>query len=142
MRISDWSSDVCSSDLLKERTAPFDCLAGAQDRLRQAQGGRIRGKTMAQDIGSALEQLESVVRDRLAAPDASASYVASLAAKGRGKIAQKLGEEATETIIAALTADDAALTGESADLLFHLTVLLADPRIRCTAKLGTDSRRA
>src|SRR3546814_4231945 len=81
MRISDWSSDVCSSDLLKERTAPFDCLAGAQDRLRQAQGGRIRGKTMTQDIGSALEQLESVVRDRLAAPDASASYVASLAAK-------------------------------------------------------------
>src|SRR3546814_5343046 len=99
MRISDWSSDVCSSDLLKERTAPFDCLAGAQDRLRQAQGGRIRGKTMTQDIGSALEQLESVVRDRPAAPDASASYVASLAAKGRGKIAQKLGEEATDTKI-------------------------------------------
>src|SRR3546814_5678553 len=79
---------------------------------------------MTQDIGSALEQLESVVRDRLAAPDASASYVASLAAKGRGKIAQKLGEEATETIIAALTEDDAALTGEAADLIFHLTVLL------------------
>src|SRR3546814_19865461 len=81
---------------------------------------------MTQDIGSALEQLESVVRDRLAAPDASASYVASLAAKGRGKIAQKLGEEATETIIAALTEDDAALTGEAADLIFHLTVLLAE----------------
>src|SRR3546814_1948144 len=75
---------------------------------------------MTQDIGSALEQLESVVRDRLAAPDASASYVASLAAKGRGKIAQKLGEEATETIIAALTEEDAALTGEAANLIFHL----------------------
>src|SRR3546814_20323756 len=85
---------------------------------------------MTQDIGSALEQLESVVRDRLAAPDASASYVASLAAKGRGKIAQKLGEEATETIIAALTEDDAALTGEAADLIFHLTVLLAEPGLR------------
>src|SRR3546814_13012635 len=72
---------------LKERTA-----------LRQAQGERIRGKTMTQDIGGALEQLESVVRDRLAAGDANASYVASLAAKGRGKIAQKLGEEAVETV--------------------------------------------
>lgn len=81
---------------------------------------------MARDIGSALTQLETVVKDRLAAADARASYVASLAAKGRGKIAQKLGEEATETIIAALTEDDDALTGEAADLIFHLTVLLAD----------------
>lgn len=81
---------------------------------------------MAQDIGGALAQLEAVVKERLAANDAGASYVASLAAKGRGKIAQKLGEEATETIIAALTEDDAALTGEAADLIFHLTVLLAE----------------
>jgi phosphoribosyl-ATP pyrophosphohydrolase len=81
---------------------------------------------MTQDIGSALEQLESTVRDRLASGDAGASYVASLAAKGRGKIAQKLGEEAVETVIAALTEDDAALTGEAADLVFHLTVLLGE----------------
>jgi phosphoribosyl-ATP pyrophosphohydrolase len=81
---------------------------------------------MAQDIGGALARLETVVKDRLAAGDAGASYVASLAAKGRGKIAQKLGEEAVETVIAALGEDDAALTGEAADLIFHLTVLLAD----------------
>src|SRR3546814_11908502 len=95
---------------------------------------------MTQDIGSALEQLESVVRDRLAAPDASASYVASLDAKGRGKIAQKLGAEATETIIAALTEDDAALTSEAADVVFHLTVLLAERGLGCTdiaADLGS-----
>lgn len=77
-------------------------------------------------IGEALTELEAVVRDRLATGDGSASYVASLAAKGRGKIAQKLGEEATETIVAALTEDDAALTGEAADLVFHLTILLAE----------------
>ncbi|WP_407696746.1 phosphoribosyl-ATP diphosphatase [Sphingopyxis macrogoltabida] len=77
-------------------------------------------------MGGALALLEAVVKERLAANDAGASYVASLAAKGRGKIAQKLGEEATETIIAALTEDDAALTGEAADLIFHLTVLLAE----------------
>ncbi|WP_447766208.1 phosphoribosyl-ATP diphosphatase [Sphingopyxis panaciterrae] len=77
-------------------------------------------------MGGMLARLETVVKDRLAAGDAGASYVASLAAKGRGKIAQKLGEEAVETVIAALTEDDAALTGEAADLIFHLTVLLAD----------------
>lgn len=81
---------------------------------------------MVSAMGETLDRLESIVRDRLAAGDAEASYVASLAAKGRGKIAQKLGEEAVETVIAALTEDDAALTGEAADLVFHLTILLAD----------------
>jgi phosphoribosyl-ATP pyrophosphohydrolase len=46
---------------------------------------------------------------------------------GLGKIAQKLGEEATETVIAALGSAD-ELTGEAADLLFHLLVLLARGR--------------
>jgi phosphoribosyl-ATP pyrophosphohydrolase len=58
--------------------------------------------------------------------DPGSSYVASLRAKGRGKMAQKLGEEAVETVIAALSGDKAALTGEAADLLFHLIALLAD----------------
>ena len=58
--------------------------------------------------------------------DPTTSYVASLRTKGRGKMAQKLGEEAVETVIAALAGDKAALTGEAADLLFHLIALLAD----------------
>jgi phosphoribosyl-ATP pyrophosphohydrolase len=58
--------------------------------------------------------------------DPGSSYVASLRAKGRGKMAQKLGEEAVETVIAALGGDKVALTGEAADLLFHLIALLAD----------------
>ena len=45
-------------------------------------------------------------------------------AGGLPKIAQKLGEEAVETVIAALSGDRAELVGEAADLLFHLTVLL------------------
>ena len=77
-------------------------------------------------IGETLTQLEAVVNDRLAAGDAGASYVASLAAKGRGKIAQKFGEEAVETVIAAMSEDDPALIGEASDLIFHLTVLLAE----------------
>lgn len=72
-----------------------------------------------------LDKLEQTILARRDAEPGS-SYVASLRAKGRGKMAQKLGEEATETVIAALTGDKAALTGEAADLLFHLIALLAD----------------
>jgi phosphoribosyl-ATP pyrophosphohydrolase len=71
-----------------------------------------------------LSALETVIAERLAAADPAASYVARLAAAGLPKIAQKLGEEATETVIAALTEGDDALVGEAADLVFHLTVLL------------------
>ena len=81
---------------------------------------------MVSAMGEALDRLESIIRDRLAAGAAEASYVASLAAKGRGKIAQKLGEEAVETVIAAVSEDDSALIGEAADLVFHLTILLAE----------------
>jgi len=71
-----------------------------------------------------LDRLETTIRERRGA-DAGASYVASLFAKGRGKIAQKLGEEAVETVIAA-TSEPEKITSEAADLLFHLLVLLAD----------------
>lgn len=81
---------------------------------------------MSKAMGDTLGRLEAVIHDRLAAGEAEASYVASLAAKGRGKIAQKFGEEAVETVIAAISEDDPALIGEASDLIFHLTVLLAE----------------
>lgn len=58
--------------------------------------------------------------------DPSASYVAALNARGRARMAQKLGEEAVEVVIAAMAGDAAAIVAESADLVFHLAVLLAD----------------
>ncbi len=70
-----------------------------------------------------ISKLEAVIAGRRASAN-SDSYVASLFSKGRSKIAQKLGEEATETVIAALSGDKASLTAEAADLLFHLLVLL------------------
>lgn len=87
-----------------------------------------------------LHQLEQTIAQRRSA-DPSASYVAKLAARGRGKIAQKLGEEAVETVIAALSEDDAALIGESADLLFHLLMLLANRGIALDAVLDELDRR-
>ncbi len=55
---------------------------------------------------------------------ADESYVAKLQHGGMPLIARKLGEEAVETVVAALAQDDAALTSEAADLLFHLLVML------------------
>ena len=75
-----------------------------------------------------LDALEQTIRDRRTGDPAS-SYVARLTARGRFKIAEKLGEEAIETVIAAVAQDKAALTSEAADLIFHLLVLLADAGI-------------
>lgn len=92
-------------------------------------------------MGEALERLEAVVHDRLTAGEAEISYVASLAAKGRGKIAQKLGEEAVETVIAAMSEDDPALIGEAADLIFHLSILLAERGLTWDAIAAELARR-
>ena len=79
---------------------------------------------MADPLGAALERLGGVSESRRgAAPDTS--YTAKLFARGNAKIAQKLGEEAVETVIEGVRGDRAALIGESADLLYHLVVLWA-----------------
>jgi phosphoribosyl-ATP pyrophosphohydrolase len=75
---------------------------------------------------SEIDALFMTILARKADGDAQASYVAQLFAKGRGKIAQKVGEEATETIIAALSENADAVARESADLIFHLCVLWAE----------------
>ncbi len=80
---------------------------------------------MTDTLADTFDRLEQTILARREGDPAS-SYVAKLRAKGRAKMAQKLGEEAVETVIAALTEDKAALTGEAADLLFHLIALLAD----------------
>lgn len=89
---------------------------------------------------STLFDLEKTIRQRRSA-DPGQSYVAKLTARGRGKIAQKVGEEAVEAVIAAMTSDRDGLVGESADLLFHLLVLLADLDIPLDAVLDELDRR-
>ncbi|HTO28943.1 MAG TPA: phosphoribosyl-ATP diphosphatase [Devosia sp.] len=70
-----------------------------------------------------LDDLEARIAIRAAAsPDDS--YTAKLIARGMEKCAQKLGEEATEAVIAAVTGNRAELVKESADVLFHLLVVL------------------
>ncbi len=81
---------------------------------------------MAQETDTALvlERLFQVIVSRRGA-DPNDSYTARLLDKGPAKIAQKVGEEAVETVIAALSEDQDALAAESADLLYHLLVLWA-----------------
>jgi len=70
-----------------------------------------------------LEELERRIGLRAAAAPAE-SYTAQLIARGIDKAAQKLGEEATEAVIAAVTGNGPELVKESADLLYHLLVVL------------------
>ncbi len=71
-----------------------------------------------------LSQLEGIIASRKENQDDQKSYVASLFRKGINKIAQKVGEEAVETVIEAKDNNDDLFLNESADLLFHLLILL------------------
>ena len=73
----------------------------------------------------AIDTLFAVIESRKGA-DPDTSYTAKLFAKGRKKIAQKVGEEAVETALAAVSDTPAAVAAESADLLYHLLVLWAE----------------
>ncbi len=68
--------------------------------------------------------LEDVIKERVANKDTQKSYVASLFSKGINKVAQKVGEEAVETVIEAMDNNDELFIYESADLLFHYLMLL------------------
>lgn len=74
-------------------------------------------------VSDALHRLSETIAARRGA-DPATSYVAKLLGGGAPLAARKLGEEAIETVIAALSDDRAGLTAEAADLVFHLLVLL------------------
>lgn len=76
-----------------------------------------------------LDRLYLAILERKDA-DPSVSYTAKLFQRGRAKIAQKLGEEAVETVIEAMRPDSLELAEESADLLYHLLVLWADAGLK------------
>ena len=87
-----------------------------------------------------LTELAAVLATRKSA-DPRSSYVAGLYAKGIDAILKKIGEEATETVIAAKGGDRQALVHELADLWFHTLVLLAHKDIAPTEILNELERR-
>jgi phosphoribosyl-ATP pyrophosphohydrolase/phosphoribosyl-AMP cyclohydrolase len=116
----------CDGDALVYRVDPAGpaCHTGARTcffrRLAAPEAG---AELPAAGIGSTMGLLQRVVDQRWA-DRPEGSYVAKLAERGVGYVAQKVVEEAGETIVAALEQKDDEMLGEAADLLFHLTVLL------------------
>ena len=88
-----------------------------------------------------LFRLEQVIIDRKVSPT-DASYTSKLFSKGLNRIAQKVGEEAVELVIASKDPDDRQFKAETADLLFHLLVLSAERNIELKDILETLKARA
>jgi phosphoribosyl-AMP cyclohydrolase / phosphoribosyl-ATP pyrophosphohydrolase len=121
----------CDGDALLYRVDPLGpaCHTGERSCFFRAPGGEARlpseGPVDAVGIGAIMGMLQRTVDERLTTlPEGS--YVAKLHARGIGYVAQKVVEEAGETVVAALQQHDEELLGEAADLLFHLTVLLRE----------------
>lgn len=87
-----------------------------------------------------LFDLEAVIADRLVNGDAT-SYTRKLAGKGLPKAAQKLGEEAVETVIAAVAGSRESLIYESADLMYHLLLVLRLSGVSLSDVVGELSHR-
>ncbi len=82
---------------------------------------------------------ETIAERATVAPDRS--WTAALLQKGRPTIARKIGEEAVETVVASLSEDKQAVINESADLLYHLSVLWYDMDISPADIRGELQRR-
>ncbi len=91
--------------------------------------------------GRTLDKLFAVIESRRGA-DPSSSYTAKLFERGTAKIAQKVGEEAVETVIEGMRGDKGLLVAESADLLYHLCVLWADQGVKPDAVWAELATRA
>ncbi|WP_423141652.1 phosphoribosyl-ATP diphosphatase [Parablastomonas sp. CN1-191] len=91
-------------------------------------------------MSDTLSRLAETIATRRAA-DPATSWVAKLHSKGVPGIARKLGEEAVETIVAALSGNREDLIGEAADTLFHLLVLLDAKGVPLAEVLAELDRR-
>jgi len=105
----------CDKDtvLIKVRPQGVTCHTGARSCFDTAYNQNF------------ILELENIIRSRYEEPQ-EGSYVNKLRKKGLNKIAQKVGEEAVETVIAALAETEVDMINESSDLVFHLLVLLRE----------------
>ena len=94
----------------------------------------------ADSAGSPLRRLADTIESRRGA-DPDKSYVARLLAKGEDAILKKIGEEATETVMAAKDGDPKRIVAETADLWFHCLVMLAHYGLRPEVVIAELERR-
>ncbi|MER2492988.1 bifunctional phosphoribosyl-AMP cyclohydrolase/phosphoribosyl-ATP diphosphatase HisIE [Catenovulum sediminis] len=124
-----WTKGEESGNHLKLKEISVDCDKDSLIALAYPVGPTCHTGTEtcwadnAQPDLSFLSDLQDVIASRKGA-DANSSYTASLYAKGVKRISQKVGEEGVEVALAATSGDKDELICESADLLYHLTVLL------------------
>lgn len=141
-----WRKGESSGHTLRVVEARADCDKDALLLLVEPAGPACHtgtrtcfGETSPTAAGM-LEELARVVRERAQAkPDDS--YTARLLAKGPGAVLKKIGEEATEVVLAASGESDARLAEESADLLFHLLVALEQRQLPLASVMDELRRR-
>ncbi len=130
-----WTKGETSGNVLRVRDILLDCdgdaiLIKAEPAGPVCHTGSDTCWGERNEAARFLETLEQIIHLRRDSAEPSpSSYTAQLFAKGIPKIAQKVGEEAVETVIEALLDDRDRLLNESADLLYHLLVLLAAKNI-------------
>lgn len=145
-RQASWTKGERSGHVLRVRGLRADCDADTLLVLAEPTGPTCHTgapSCFGKAPFDALAQLQRTI-DTRAAAEAHASYTRRLLDAGLPRVAQKVGEEGVETALAAVTADDAALCGEAADLLYHLLVLLRARGLGwedVTAVLGDRARQ-
>ena len=131
----------CDADTLLLRVEPSGpaCHTGRQSCFyrRLPDGNEVE---LPATVGGVLPHLDAVIRHRQANPRPD-SYTCQLFEAGLPRIAQKVGEEATETLVAALSEGDERLISELADLTYHALVLLAARHLSWTDVEAELARR-
>lgn len=135
-----WTKGETSGNTLKMISVESDCdsdslLVKAIPAGPTCHTGADTCWDEANTTGDFLAELEETIDQRKTSGDEK-SYVKSLFEKGTSKIAQKVGEEATEVVIESLQQNDTDFLNESADLLFHYLILLNDRGYRFKDVVG------
>ena len=132
-----WTKGESSGNVLVLKGIRIDCDADTLLVQAEPHGPTCHlgtsscfGESVQPPLGF-LAELDALVAQRHAERPEE-SYTTSLFEGGIRRMAQKVGEEGVETALAAVAQDDAELLGESADLIFHLTVLLRARRLSLT----------
>jgi phosphoribosyl-ATP pyrophosphohydrolase/phosphoribosyl-AMP cyclohydrolase len=141
-----WTKGETSGNFLHLVSVTVDCDNDTLLVMARADGPTChRGTPSCFGEGGAsgagfLAQLDQVVAARLKSGDRK-SYTVRLAQEGIARVAQKVGEEGVETALAALSAGKARFTGEAADLLYHLIVLLRVKKLSLADAIAVLEKR-
>jgi phosphoribosyl-ATP pyrophosphohydrolase/phosphoribosyl-AMP cyclohydrolase len=142
-----WQKGETSGNVLEVESIKPDCDGDALLVYAHATGPVCHtgvhtcfGEEEADEVSSVFGRLENIVRDRRKLQP-EGSYTVRLFQQGTGRMAQKVGEEAIETVVAALQHDRKALIEESADLLYHLIVLLEEQGVGMADVAGELKKR-